>query len=85
MGKIDWYKAFNQFLVHEDNAKCMAVVINGQSYVPKRALFGGSLFPHCVSTVMATVAEIMNAHDISSTAMVDDFFTTGPPKKKKAK
>jgi len=79
MGKIDWYKAFNQFPVHEDDAKYMAVVIKGQCYVPKRALFGGSLFPHYVSTVMAAVVELMNAHDVPSTAMVDDFFTTGPP------
>ena len=63
--------------MHEDDAKYMSVVIHGQCYVPKRALFGGSLFPHYVSTVMAAVVEIMNSHDIPSTAMVDDFFTTG--------
>lgn len=80
MARIDLYKAFNQLLVHPDDAPYMAVEVAGRRYVPLRALFGGSLFPHYISTVMAAVMEILRAEGIPAVVMMDDIFICGNPR-----
>ena len=79
MIRIDLRKAFNQFPVHPDDALYMCVVIEGVTYVPKRALFGGSPFPHYISTAMGAVKELLGGPCIRVPIryMIDDVFLWG--------
>jgi len=52
----------------------MEVEIDGRRYIALRALFGGSLFPHYISTVMAAMVEILEAKGVSGAVMVDDSY-----------
>ena len=57
----------------------MAAEIAGRRYVPLRALFGGSLFPQYISTVITAVVEILRAKGIPAVVMMDDIFICGTP------
>lgn len=79
MARVDLYKAFLQFLLHPEDAMYMAVEIDGKLYVPRRALFGGSPFPHYIFTVMAAIMEILGEWGIPAVVMIDDIFLCGRP------
>ena len=66
-------------MLHPADAPYMAAEIAGRRYVPLRALFGGSLFPQYISTVITAVVEILRAKGIPAVVMMDDIFICGTP------
>lgn len=82
MAKLDLERMFNQLGIHPDDQELLGAcfVVEGvlKTFISPRAQFGGTLFPHYASTLMAEVAQILRSYGIKVVFLMDDIFICAP-------
>ena len=82
MAKLDLARMFNQLGIHPDDQALLGACfkVNGilKTFISPRAQFGGTLFPHYASTLMAEVARNLRSYGIRVVFLMDDLFICAP-------
>lgn len=78
MAKLDLERMFNQLGIHPEDQVLLGAcfMVDGilKTFTSTRAQFGGALYPHYASTLMAEVARILRSYGIRVVFLMDDIF-----------
>lgn len=86
MAKLDLERMFNQLGIHRADQPLLGArfKVKGQTvktFISPRAQFGGMLFPHYASTLMAEVAKILRSYGLKVVFLMDDIFLCAPTRR----